>query len=251
MTEDAEPIAKPFRLHLAATVIVAGLLWLADGRLWPSVAAYAAGAGNTFWLLILLMVFGSRLRKSRPGRILAVLLYGAFFWLTAEGLCRRAAEDERARSILLVGGALVLAIIAANAAWERLPSTWRAGMTASPIARGLGACLLFVLTGVVLWIVVGVAAQGSGPWARVRLTALLLAMAGGLVLALWRLEGWTRAFACWAVASLTWVLLMTGLVSSGSPAEIGVGGWLVAAVPPLIGGAVMLAYVRINKAYRV
>ena len=249
MTDDAEPIAKPFRLHLAATVVVAGLLWLADGRLWPSIAAYAR---DTFWLIMVLqLAFGSWLVKSRPGRILAVFLYGAFFWLAAEGMCRRAAEDSGARSIFLAGGALALAVIAASVAWDRLPSTWRARMAASPIARGVGVCLLFVLGGDLLWVVIGAVAEGIDPWARVRLTALLLAMSGGLILALWRLDGWIRDFACWAVASLTWALLMTGLVSSGSPGEIGVGGWLVAAVPPLIAGAVMLAYFRINKSYRV
>jgi hypothetical protein len=72
-----------------------------------------------------------------------------------------------------------------------------------------------------------------------------------LFLALWRLEGWGRAFACWAVASLAWFLLMTSLGSSGSPAEIGVGGWLLVAVPPLIAGVVMLANFRISKRYRV
>jgi peptidoglycan/LPS O-acetylase OafA/YrhL len=124
-------------------------------------------------------------------------------------------------------------------------------MAASPIARGMGVCILFVLTSGFLWVVIGVADEGIDPWARVRMTALLLAMGGGLLLALWRLEGWGRAFACWAVASLTWTLLMTGLASSGSPAEIGVGGWLLAAVPPLIAGVVMLAYFRINGTYRV
>jgi len=249
MTEDVEPIAKPFRLHLTAAVIVAGLLWLADGRLWPSIAAYARGS---FWLLMLPQVaFGSWLFKSKPGRVLAVLLYGTFVWLAAEVLCSRAAEDERARSMVLAGGAFVLAVIAANWLWERLPSAWRARVAASPIARGVGACLLFVVSSGLLWFVIGLIAEGIDTWARVRLTALCLAMSGGLILALWRLEGGVRDFACWAVASLGWALLMTGMVSDGSLAGIGVGGWLVAAVPPLIGGAVLLAYVRINRAYGV
>jgi hypothetical protein len=249
MTDDAEPIAKPFRLHMAATVVVAGLLWLADGRLWPSIAPYARDA---FWLIMVLqLAFGSWLFKSRSGRILAVFLYGAFFWLAAEEILWRAAKDTGARSILLAGGAFVLAVIAANVAWERLPSTWRARMAVSPMVRGVGACLLFVLTGGLLWLVIGLVSEGIDPWARVRLTALFLAMGGGLVLALWRLEGWVSAFACWAVASLGWTLVMTGLASGGSPAGVGVGGWLLAAVPPVIAGAVMLANLRINKAYRI
>jgi hypothetical protein len=249
MTDDAEPIAKPFRFHLAATVVVAGLLWLADGRLWPSVAAYAS---NSFWLLLLLQtVFGSWLVKSRPGRILAVLLYGAFLWLAVETICKRAAESGGERSIVLAGGAFVLAVIAANLAWGRLPLTWRARLAASSTARGVGVCLLFVLTGGLLWGAIGALVDGVDPWARLRLTGLLLAMGGGLLLVLWRLEGWARAFASWAVAGLTWTLLMTGLASSGSPAEIGVGGWLLAVVPPLIAGAVMLTNFRISKRCQV
>jgi hypothetical protein len=249
MTDDAEPIAKPFRLRLAAAVVVAGLLWLADGRLWPSIATYASEA---FWLVLLVqLVFGTWLAKSRSGRILAVFLYGAFFWLVAEGVCSRASESSAARSMVLAGGALALAVVAANMAWDRLPSAWRARMVTSPISRGVGGCLVFGLVGGLLWGMIGVLDEGVDTWTRIRLTALLLAMGGGLFLALWRLDGWIRAFACWAVASLTWTLLMTGLVSGGSPAEIGVGGWLLAAVPPLIAGAMMLANFRINKRYRV
>ncbi|SFI94154.1 hypothetical protein [Caulobacter sp. UNC279MFTsu5.1] len=249
MTNDAEPIAKPYRLHIAATVIVAGLLWLADGRLWPSISAYA---GDAFWLVMLLqLVLGSWLAKSRPGRILAVFLYGAFLWLAAEGICRRAAESSEERSMVLAGGALALALVAASVAWDRLPSAWRARMAASPIWRRVGGCLLFGLTGGALWGVMGAITEGDAPWTRVHLTALFLAMGGGLVLVLWRLDGWVRAFACWAVASLTWVPLMTGLGLSGSPAEIGVGGWLLAVVPPLIGGAVLLANFRISRRHRL
>ena len=249
MTDDAEPIAKPFRLHMAAAVVVAGLLWLADGRLWPSIAAYARDA---VWLVMLAsLAFGSRLLKSRPGRLLAVFLCGVFFWLAAEGIWRRVAEGGTERSIVLAGGAFALAIIAANVAWDRLPSAWRARMAVSPIARGVGACLLFIAAGGLLWVVIGAAAEGIDPWGRVRLTALFLAVSGGLVLALWRLDGWVRAFTCWAVVSLGWALLMTGLASGGSPAEVGLGGWLLAAVPPVIAGAVMLTNFRINKAYRI
>jgi hypothetical protein len=249
MDDAAEPIAKPFRLHIAAAVIVAGFLWFADGRLWPSIAAHAR---DTFWLVMLLqLVFGSWLLKSRPGRVVAVFLYGAFFWLGAEGVCSRVAEGGSERSSVVAGGALVLAVIAASVAWDWSPVPWRARMVASPIVRGVGICLLFVMTIGFLWVLFGAVAEGGGPWARVRLTALFLALAGGLVLALWRLDGWGRDFACWAIASLTWALLMTGLASSGSLAEIGVGGWLLAAVPPLIGGVILTAYWRINRTYGV
>ncbi|WP_165190017.1 hypothetical protein [Caulobacter soli] len=248
MTDAAEPIAKPFRLHIAATVVLAGLLWLADGRLWPSIAAHA----DIFFLpaMMLLWTFGSWLTKSRVRRILAVFLYGACFWLAAEGISRRAAEGGGARFVLAVG-AVPLAAIAASVAWDWAPSAWRARMAASPIGCSVGICLLFGLAGGLLWGVTGAVAEGADTWTRVRLTAVLLAMSGGLVLALWRLEGWARNFACWAVASLTWTLFMTGMASSGSPDEIGVGGWLVAAVPPLIAGVVTLANFRISKRYRV
>lgn len=249
MTDAAEPIAKPFRLHIAAAVVFGGLLWLADGRLWPSVAAHA---GEVFWLVMLLqLASGSWLVRSRLGRILAVLLYAAFFWLAAEGLCASVAEGGRERSIVLVGGALILAVIAANMIWDRLPDAWRTRMAASRISYGVGSCVLLVLGGIVVWTVTGAVAEGVGLRARIGLTTLLLAMGGGLALALWRLDGWARTFVCWAICGLTWTGIMTGLASGSPPNEIGVGGWLLAGLPPLIAGAVLLAYFRINRTYRV
>ncbi|HWU14733.1 MAG TPA: hypothetical protein VN157_12070, partial [Caulobacter sp.] len=202
MTDAAEPIAKPYRLHMVAAVALGGLLWWADGRLWPTVAAHS---GDLFWPVMLLqLVLGSWLAKSRLGRILAVFLYGAFFWLVAEGLCARAAESSHGRSIILVGGGLVLAVIAANLLWERLPDGWRARIATSRISYGVGSCVLLLLGGGFIWFVIGAAAEGVDLTARLGLTVLLLALGGGLVLALWRLEGRIRAFACWAVARLAW-----------------------------------------------
>jgi hypothetical protein len=249
MTEVAEPIAKPYRVHIVAAVIVAGLLWLADGRLWPSVADRL---GGFFWLVILLQFIPSSwLSKSRLGRIVATLLLGAFFWLAAEGITARAAESSGARTLILLGGGCVLAVIVANLIWERAPDAWRARMAASRITYGVGACVLLMLGGGLIWTVIGATAEGVGTAARIGLTALFLAMGGGLVLALWRLDGWVRTFACWAVVGLTWAGIMTGLATGAAPGEIGFGGWLLAAVPPLIVGAVVLAYYRISKAYRV
>jgi hypothetical protein len=253
MTDDAEPIAKPFRLHLAATVVVAGLLWLADGRLWPSVAAYGS---DGLWLFLLLqMALGGWLQKSWPGRIVAVPLNGAYLWLAAEWITGAFADGGGRRSFVLIGGGLVLALIAGNVAWERFPSAWRARLAArlaaSRTARVGVFCLLSVLATGLLWYIVGAAVEGMDPRARGSLTALLLAMTGGLVLALWRLSGWLRIFTCGAIAGLVWAGLMTGLATGVDPGAIGVGGWLLAIVPPLIAAAVIMAYYRINKRYRV
>jgi hypothetical protein len=249
MTDAAEPIAKPYRVHMVAAVIVAGLLWLADGRLWPSVADRL---GRFFWLFFLLqLVPNAWLLRSRLGRIVATLLYGGFFWIAGEGLSARAAESSGARNLILLGGACILAVIAANVIWDRAPQAWRARIAASRISYGVGSCELLVLGGGVIWTVTGAVDEGVGASGRVGLTALLLAMAGGLVLGLWRLEGWARAFACWAVVGLTWMGIMTGLATGAAPAGIGLGGWLLATLPPLIVGAVLLAYYRISKAYRV
>ena len=76
-------------------------------------------------------------------------------------------------------------------------------------------------------------------------------MAGGLGLALWRLDGWLRIFTAWAVVSLAWAGLMTGLATGAEPGSIGVGGWLLAIVPPLIAGAVLTAYWRTYRAHGV
>lgn len=250
MTDAAEPIAKPYRVHMVAAVAVAGLLWLADGRLWPSVVDRLGG--SFFWLaMVLQWTLGSWLAKSRLGRVLMVFLYGAFLWLAAEGLCARAAESSGARTLILLGGGCVLAVIAANAIWDRAPQAWRARMAASRLTYGVGSCVLLALGGGFLWTLIGAVDEGVGAGARIGLTALLLAMGGGLVLALWRLEGWARTFACWAVVGLTWMGIMTGLATGAEPSGIGLGGWLLAALPPLIVGAVLLAYYRINRAYRV
>jgi hypothetical protein len=249
MTEAAEPIAKPLRFHMVAAVVVAGLLWLADGRLWPSVAGYLR---DIFWLVMLLqLVTGPWLLKSRPGRLLAVLLYGGFVWVGGEVLCARAAGSSGARSLILVGGAFILVVIAANMVWDRLPHAWRARMAASRVSYGVGACVLLASGGGLIWTVIGAVDESVGAGARVGLTALFLAMASGLVLALWRLEGWVRAFACWVVVSLAWAGIMTGLAAGAEPARIGLGGWLLAVLPPMIVGAVLLAYYRISRVYRV
>ncbi|WP_029907725.1 hypothetical protein [Caulobacter sp. UNC358MFTsu5.1] len=249
MTDTAEPIAKPYRVHMVAAVIVAGLLWLADGRLWPSVADRL---GGFFWLFLLLqLVPNAWLSKSRLGRVVAVLLYGAFFWIVGEGLSARAAESSGARNLFLLGGGCILAVIAANAIWDREPRAWRARMAASRITYGVGSCVLLVLGGGLIWTLIGALDPGAGASARAGLTALFLAMGGGLALALWRLEGWARTFACWTVVSLAWIGIMTGLAAGAAPSGIDLGGWLFALLPPLIVGAVLLAYYRINRAYRV
>lgn len=248
MTDAAEPIAKPYRIHMVAAVVLAGLLWLADGRLWPSVVAYSR---DVFWLLLPLQLVLGWLVKSRLGRIVATLLYGALFWFVGESLLARGAESGQARALILVAGACILAAIAANLAWDRLPEAWRARMAASRISYGVGSWVLLVLGGGVIWAAIGAVDPGVGAGARIALTALFLAMAGGLVLALWRLEGWARTFACWAVVGLTWAGIMTGLATGAQPAGIGLGGWLLAALPPLIVGAVLLAYYRIGRAYRL
>ena len=76
-------------------------------------------------------------------------------------------------------------------------------------------------------------------------------MSAALVLALWWLSGWRRVFTIWGAFSLTWVGLMTGLVAGATPGAVQPGGWLLAIVPPLIVGAVLTAYWRINRTYKV
>jgi hypothetical protein len=238
----------PWR-YLLGVALVAGLLWWADGRLWPSAAPYAR---ESFWLVMIAQwVLGSWLRKSRPGRVFAVLLDGAFFWVGAQWAWGGVAHGGAKRWIVLVGGGVILALIFASVAWDRFPTAWRARLAASRIARGVGAGLIVATVIGFLWVGGDVSSAGNVsqlPWT---LLAVLLAFAGGLALALWRLDGWIRAAACWAIASLAWMGLMTGLAAGISLAAIGAGGWLLALVPPLIAGAVVTAYWRINKTYRV
>jgi len=249
MTNAAEPIAKPYRIHMVAAVAVAGLLWLADGRLWPSVVDRLGG--SVFWLtMILQWTLGAWLAKSRLGRVLLVFVYGVFLWLAAEAFSALPAGGGR-RSLILVIGALILTVLAVNLIWERAPEAWRARIAASRISYGVGSVVLLVLGGGFIWAMIGVMAEGVGPGAQIALTALFLAMGAGLVLALWRLEGWVRTFVCWAICGLTWAGIMTGLATGAEPTGIGLGGWLLATLPPLIVGAVLLAYYRINRAYRV
>ncbi|MBO9557384.1 MAG: hypothetical protein J7515_02210, partial [Caulobacter sp.] len=111
--------------------------------------------------------------------------------------------------------------------------------------------VLLVLGGAFIWLTIGATVEGVSLGARVGLTALFLAMGAGLVLALWRLEGWTRTFVCWAICGLAWAGIMTGLAAGASPTGIDLGSWLLALLPPLIVGAVLVAYHRINWTYRV
>lgn len=253
MTDTAEPIAKPYRLHMVAAVALGGLLWLADGRLWPSVWERFDGLrGDVFWIVILLQwVVGPWLTRYRLGRIVAVFLYGALSWFVAEVLATGIAEGGQRRSIVLVAGALVLALIAANVVWDRLPEAWRARLAASRISYRIGSWVLLVLGGAFIWLTIGATAEGVSVGARVGLTALFLAMSAGLILALWRLEGGIRTLVCWAICGLTWAGIMTGIAGGASPAGIGLGSWLLALLPPVIVGAVLLAYHRINRTYGV
>ena len=253
MTDTAEPIAKPYRLHMVAAVVLGGLLWWADGRLWPTVWGWLdGGQGGAFWIVLILQwVVGPWLTKSRFGRVLAVALYGVFFAFYAEIFAAGIAEGGQRRSIVLVAGALVLALIAANVVWDRLPEAWRGRLAASRISYRIGSWVLLVLGGAFIWLTIGATAEGVSVGARVGLTALFLAMSAGLILALWRLEGGIRTLVCWAICGLTWAGIMTGIAGGASPAGIGLGSWLLALLPPVIIGAVLLAYHRINRTYGV
>ena len=249
MTDTPEPRKQiPWR-YLLGVAVVTGLLWWADGRLWPSTAAYAS---HSFWLVMMAqLALGSWLRKSRPGRVFAVLLDGVFFWVGAQWAWGGVADGGNGRWIVLVGGGLVLALIFASVAWDRFPAAWRARLAASRIARGVGACLMVATACVFLLLGMNVSSSGDEPRVPWTLLAVLLVLSGGLALALWRLDGWRRALACWAIASLAWMGLMTGLATGISLGAIGIGGWLLAIAPPLIAGAVLTAYWRINRTYRV
>lgn len=249
MTVAPEPRTRIQWRYLLGVAVVTGLLWWADGRLWPSTAAYAH---DGFWLMMMAQwVLGSWLRKSRFGRVFAVLLDGAFFWVGAQWAWGGLADGGKGRWIVLVGGGVTLALIFASVAWDRFPAAWRARLAASRIARGVGAGLLVAFVGGFLWIVVGATSAEDDLRVNAGLVGVILVLVGGLVLAFGRLDGWRRAFACWAVASLAWVGLMTGLATGAALVTISPGGWLFALVPPLIAGAVVTAYWRINKAYRV
>ena len=248
MTDVSESRTQIRWRYLLGVAVVTGLLWWADGRLWPSMAAFAHLG---FWLVMLLKTASDRwAEKSRLGRVVAAIVDGIFFWLAAEWL-GPGLGDGRARPILLLGGGVVAALIVGSIVWNRLPVAWRERMVASKIARGAGAGLLVAFVGGFLWVAVGVTSVGDNLRVEVGLVGVLLALAGGLALALWRLDGWRRALACWAIASLAWIGLMTGMATGVALDMIGTGGWLLAIVPPLIAGAVVTAYWRINKAYRV
>jgi hypothetical protein len=249
MTDVPEPRTQIQWRYLLGVALVVGLLWWADGRLWPSVAPYAR---DSFWLMMMAqLALGSWLRKFRFGRVLAVVLDGAFLWIGAQWAWGGLVDGGKGRWAMLVGGGLMLALIFASVAWDRFPAAWRARLAASRIARGVGVCLIVATVGGFLWVWVGVTSVGDDLRVQSGLVGALLALAGGLALAAWGLDGWRRALACWAVASLTWVGLMTGLATGTGLNSVGAGGWLLALVPPLIAGAVVTAYWRINKAYRV
>ena len=246
---DAPKLRTQIRwLYPLGVVLIVGLLWWADGRLWPSTAAYVH---DSFWFVMMAqLVLGSWLRKSRFGQVFAVLLDGAFFWVGAQWAWGGAASDGARRWIVLVGGGVTLALTFVSVAWERFPAAWRARVAASRVARGAGICLIVATVGGFLWLGGDISSTGNVlaglPWTMV---AILLSLAGGLALALWWLHGWRRVLACWAIASLTWVSLMTGLATGGFLGAVGMGGWLLAIVPPLIGGGVTTAYWRIREAY--
>ena len=249
MTDTPETRTRIRWRYLLGVAVVTGVLWWADGRLWPSTVAYAR---DSFWLVMMAQwILGSWLRKSRPGRVFAVLLDGVFFWIGAQWAWGGLPDGGKGRWAVLVGGGVMLALIFASVAWDRFPAAWRARLAGSRIARGVGACLMVVTVCGFLWLGMNVSSPGDEPRVPWTLLAVLLALAGGLALALWRLDGWRRILACWAVASLAWIGPMTGLATGISLDTIGTGGWLLAIVPPLIAGAVVTAYWRINKTYQV
>jgi hypothetical protein len=172
-------------------------------------------------------------------------------WFAAEGFAAVFEAGGEGRAMALGTGGLILMLVGASLAWDRLPLAWRAQLAASKALRAVVVTLAALGVGGFLWFAVGALTEEISLRAHIGLTAMLLAVGGGLILALWRLEGWTRTVVCWTIASLAWVGLMTGLVTGVALGSIGVGGWLLAIVPPLIAGAVMLAYVRINRAHRV
>jgi hypothetical protein len=237
---------------LAITAGVVGFLWAADGRLWPSVARYLFD--NIFLIFLVQIPLDPWLEKSRWGRIPALVLNAIVVWVATEGLAIVYAEGGERETFLWSVVGLVLAWSAGSFAWSRLSDARRerlARLAASRAVRGVAAALAFTAVGLLLWFVLGAATEVAAPQARLGLTALLLTMGGGLALALWGLVGGVRALACWAIGSLTWAGLMTGLPAGGPLARMDVGGWLLAIGPPLIVGGVVFAYWRIARAYRV
>lgn len=233
--------------YLAAVATVTGLLWLADGRLWPSTAAYAR---DGFWLVMMAqLILGSWLHKSRPGRVFAALLDAVFFWVGAQWAWDGVVASGPRRWIVLVGGGLVLALIFASVAWERFPVAWRARLADSRIARALAVGAIVAMVGGFLWAAIAATSIGEAPPVAWGLLAVLLAVAGGMALALWRLTGWRRVTGCWAILGLAWIGLMTGLATGVPSGAVKPGGWLLALVPPVIAGGVLAAYWRVERRF--
>jgi hypothetical protein len=244
MNDVAQSPPKILWTHLAVTCALAGFLTWADGRLWPKVQD--PGSAGLWLFLGLQTLLGTWAYRFWLGRLLAALVNGVLLW-RAIGWTRSAFADPERGPIALSVAALLLACIAANFVWARMPNTWKARFPTLKVERGVGGLLLAAVVGSLISLMLITVLSDLDVAGRWGVAGATLMVAVGLALALWRLNGWPRAFACWAILSLAWIGLMTSLAVSVVSGAVASEDWLLALLPPLIVGVVMGAYWRIHR----
>ncbi|MBO9706802.1 MAG: hypothetical protein J7521_01205 [Caulobacter sp.] len=244
---DIAPLApRGRRFDLALSCALAGFLAWADGRLWPPLPDRA---GDDLGLLVLLqLLIAAWAERSWLGRLPLVLVNGLVFW-RAIVWASAAMGDRESRLIVLACIAFLAAWIIGALVWRRLPVAWRERYAASKAQRVVGWGAACSLLGALVLLMLITVLRDLGPAARCGVMGALLGTGVGLGLAMRWLNGWPRALACWAILSLAWVALMTGIAVAVSPGAVTAGDWLLAFAPPLIVGAVIAAYYRIERAH--
>lgn len=245
MNDIAQPASGIRWFHLGLSCALAAFLAWADGRLWSP--APGSVADNIGLLVVVQLLVAAWAERSRLGRLPLAVVNGVLLWQVS-GWTRAMLTDGARRPMVLAFAAFLAAWVVGALVWRRLPVAWREGYAASRTQRAIGWVLASAALGGLVLLMLVTVLRDLGPVARLGVVGTLFGSGVGLALALRWSSGWRRVLVCWAILSLAWVALMTGLAVSVAPGAVSSGDWLLALAPPLIVGAVMSAYWRIDQA---
>jgi len=251
MSEAPDPPKQVQWPYLVGMIVVAGLLWLADGRLWSSSPSPRA-LSNGLWIVLCSIIVAELLssgwrRLSWLRRAIATGFCGVFLWRLCEVIATMVARGKGAVALAWLTAGLAVAMIVWGV--SRLPEAWR--RKATSVAAGgayLAALALYVPGQAILAFVGGRIGLGELV-GRLGLFVVGVAIVGAGFLAVTRLSGWTRNLACFAIVGLTWIVGGIGLLlDAGAASDI--GAWMLTLAPPIIAGGVLAAYWRIDVTSR-
>ena len=238
----------PYQIVTGLTAVAVGAaLQVLGERLWPNLfTCRQVGFFLFLAALQLLSMLPARWHSTWWGRAISAVTLGVWLCVGVKAWPSMSVESRRLALLMPCGLAIVAAV-----AWgvSRLPEAWR--RKATSVAAGsiyLGATSLYFPGLAVFNFLTGKIGLGD-LLGQLGLFVVGVAILGAGSLAVSRLSGWARNFTCFAIAGLVWTVGGAALlIDAGAASDV--MSWALALVPPVIAGAVLVAYWRIDVASR-